>query len=85
MYILTKRSAPNEHGQIQQHSIHGHTSLVTAARTWFRAAYSTDVVEVPDERMAEMVEPGWEHNENISTKRFPSWREQQLSAEKARP
>ena len=75
MYILCKRSAPNEHGQIQQHSIHGYTHSVLAARAWYRGSNATDVVEINCEE-DDMGTP------TISAIRFPSWRE---AAEKARP
>ena len=75
-YILTKRSAPSDTGKLSHHHIHGITPNISAARAWFRATRTTDVIEAnPDEHGAH------QFGELISDMRLESWREQALRQE----
>lgn len=85
MFILTKRTAPSDKGNMM-HSIHGYTNHVAIARAWFRATRTTDVIDVPFK--SQSVEHCFGiHGDSmdcvIRENRFESWREQQLRDELA--
>ena len=76
-YVLTKRSAPSDTGKLSHH-IYGLTPTASAARAWFRATRTTDVIEIcfhKDELS------NWGISDLISDTRLESWREQQLRQE----
>jgi hypothetical protein len=81
MFVLSKRSRSNEAGEIF-HVIYGITGFADAARCWYRATRTTDVIEIPDEVLT-VVGEFWETGTHIQDHKFPSWREQQAAAEKA--
>ena len=81
MYILTKRTAPSDKGNVM-HSVHGSVDSVMAARAWYRASRITDVIEI---HCGPADYPDWEGNSEsnvIFDHRLRSWREQEYDHEK---
>jgi hypothetical protein len=88
MYILTKRSAPNEEGKFSHH-VYGSTPHIAVARAWFRATRVTDVFDcTPQERTTSYddlgfyLDGGQDAKSIIRDTQMESWREGRLRQEK---
>jgi hypothetical protein len=88
MYILTKRSAPNEEGKFSHH-VYGSTPHIAVARAWFRATRVTDVFYfAPQAWNAYSNDRGYKSGGGqdaesiIQDERMESWREIQFRQEK---